>query len=75
VLWPVLLAEIALVELHGPSGQAVWINPHEVTSVRTPLRANDRYIPGGTRCMVTMANGNLIAVRDSCDAVRQLLSR
>jgi len=71
----VLLAEIALVELHSAAGQSVWVNPHEVTSLRKPLRANEHYLPNGTRCVVTMANGNLIGLRDTCDAVRQLLSR
>ena len=44
-----VLIELALVELHGPTGQRIFVNPHEVTSVREP-QARDHFAKG-THCL------------------------
>lgn len=60
---------LRMVELHGPQGQTVWVNPTEVVSVRTPQSENRKYLVRGARCVVTMTNGNIFAVLDECDEV------
>jgi len=64
-----LLSAIALIELHGPTGQSIWVNPQEITSLREPLASNQAHYPRGTRCTVVMVNGS-IAVHDTCTQVR-----
>lgn len=72
ILWPLLIAEVALVQLNGVGGQVIYINPQALTSLRTPT------VPGhfasGTKCLVFLANKNFISVKDTCDEVRQKVS-
>jgi hypothetical protein len=68
-VWSLLLAQLALVELHGPTGQAIYLNPHEVTSLREPQTQG--HLAPGTRCLIYMSNRNFIAVREACGEVRQ----
>jgi len=69
-----LLAQIVLVQLHGPAGQEIFVNPKEVTSVRQPQAIAERHFAPGVRCILFMVNGNFIGVTDLCDDVRKLLT-
>lgn len=62
---------LSLVLLYGPGNQAIWVNPAEVVSAREPRGSRD--FVGGTRCVVTMVNGNLIACIEPCDVVLKRL--
>jgi len=64
---------VSLIELHGPTNQIIYVNPHEIASVREPLSVNQRHFAAGTRCIVVMANGNFIAVSNTCSDVRKLV--
>jgi hypothetical protein len=68
-----LLAEVVLVELHGPGNQIIYVNPSQITNIREPRDMNLRHFAVGTRCVVIMTNGNFIAVHDPCRVVRQQL--
>lgn len=70
-----ILTGLDLIEMHGPEGQRVLINPSAVTSIRAPLKTGDKFLPRGTRCLVLVTNGRLIALREDCDAVREALER
>jgi hypothetical protein len=70
-----LFAGIMLVELHGPDGQHVFVNPPEVTSLREPRGVNSGHWAPGTRCLLVMADGKFITVAEPCDEVRQKLER
>jgi hypothetical protein len=70
----ILAAGIALVELHGPTGQVLEINPAEISSVRTPVvGAAHQHWGQGTRCILVMSNGRTNAVIEDCAAVVRLL--
>jgi hypothetical protein len=69
----ILAAAISLVELHGPTGQAITVNPAAVSSVRTPIGAAHQHWGPGTKCVLVMGNGALIAVAEDCAAVVRLL--
>jgi len=60
---------LSLVELYGPGTppQGIWVNPAEVVTVREPQRKDG--FAGGTRCVVTMGNGNLISTVETCEVV------
>jgi hypothetical protein len=68
-----LLAEVTLVELHGPANQIIYVNPHEVASIREPRNDKVHYFAPGIRCVVMMSNGGFIAVHDPCPEVRKIL--
>lgn len=63
---------LVLVELHGPSGQIVEINPAEVSSVRQPLDVRGHWMQG-TKCIIVMSNGGYIATSEDCPTVTQKL--
>jgi hypothetical protein len=65
------LAQFSLVELHRPSGAPIYINPDQVTSVRTP--ENGGHFARGTRCLIYLTNGNFITVREACAEASQIL--
>jgi hypothetical protein len=69
-----LLAAITLVELHGPSGQRIEINPAEISSVREPLDFKTHWA-AGTRCVIVMSNGRYIAVAEDCLTAAQKLTK
>jgi hypothetical protein len=71
--WQPAAAIIALVELHGPSGQVLQINPAEVSSLRAPVDATGHW-GEGTRCVIVMTNGRSNAIAEDCDtAARKLV--
>jgi len=69
-----ILAAVVLVELHGPNGQPLDINPAEVSSLRPPADALGRWAKG-TRCVVVMSNGRFNAVAEDCETAVQKLER
>jgi hypothetical protein len=71
----VIIPIIMLVTLHGPGGQEIDINPHEVSSIREPSAGTEGHFPKGVHCLITMTNGKTNAVVDDCDAVRMLLEK
>jgi hypothetical protein len=68
-----LMAGLSLIMLHGPGGQYLEINSEQISSVRIP-RSNDHF-PKGTRCILTMTNGKLNAVMETCEMVDQLIKQ
>jgi hypothetical protein len=64
---------LVFVELHGPTGQVLEINPAEVSSLRQPLDAalGHRHWTAGTKCIVVMTNGGVVAVAEDCPTVVQ----
>ena len=66
---------VTLVELHGPGGQVLIVNPAEVSSLRQPLDIHQQHWPRGTHCIVVMANAGSLAVSEDCHTVQHLLSQ
>jgi hypothetical protein len=64
-------ALLALIEVHGPTHQRIFINPREITSLREPLLKDG--FARGTRCLIYLTNRNFIAVTETCDQVRDKL--
>jgi hypothetical protein len=63
---------LSLVELHGPSGQIIEINPVEVSSVRAPIDTPGHW-GSGTRCVIVMTNGKSNAIKEDCATVLRVL--
>ena len=61
-----MILAATFVELHGPSGQLLEVNPAEVSSLRTPLELGSRHWATGTKCVCVMTNGKFIALAEDC---------
>jgi len=61
-----MLANVTFVTLHGPGGQEITLNVGEVSSIRQRREGSEGHFPDDVRCIVTMTNGNVNAVVESC---------
>jgi hypothetical protein len=64
-----ILALLHLIQLHGPDGQVIDINPSEVSSLREPRKTEDHF-PKGTNCVVIMTNSRISLVVEDCEVIR-----
>jgi len=64
---------LLFVELHGPTGQKMFINVAEVSSLREPIDADKHWV-AGVHCVIVMTNGKTIAVGEDCQTVAYALS-
>jgi hypothetical protein len=73
-VWVVSVAE--LIALIGPGGQAIYVNPAAIISLREPyMIAGESHVVKGTKCVVTMENGTLVASTEPCEVVLRRLTR
>jgi uncharacterized protein YlzI (FlbEa/FlbD family) len=65
------LAATALIEMQGPNGQRIWLNPAQITNIREP-RSETHFAPG-TKCLLYQSDGKIVAVVEFCaDVIRKL---
>jgi len=64
----------ALVQLTGPAGHPLYLNPGEVSSLRSPGDVSGGHLAPGVECVVIMTNGKANAVRQTCDQVREAIT-
>lgn len=64
---------IDLIEAHNPEGGTVYINPEQITTLREPAGADRRHFPASMHCVVVMASGKFVPVRESCKEIYELL--
>ena len=73
LLVTLLMANIEMLELHGPDGQTVFINDHEISSLRMPVVNDLRHFAKGTKCVVVTTDGKFVAVVETCVKVRDMM--
>jgi hypothetical protein len=66
-----LIVALLLVNLTGPTGHHVYVNPDEVSSIRDV--AHGAHWGPGTRCVLIMTSGKFLAVHETCEQVRRAL--
>jgi hypothetical protein len=68
-----VLVATTLIVLHGGSGVAIEVNPNQVTH----LRRSDggKNFSGSVTCMINLADGKFVTVRESCEEVRALIEK
>jgi hypothetical protein len=67
-MWWALL----LLQLHGPNGQVIDINPGEIVSIREP-RAGEDHLPHGTHCIINTSDGKFSGVHEDCPTVERMI--
>lgn len=69
-------AALELLELHGPDGQAYYVAPAHISSLRQPAKSDvERHFPPHTRCLIVTTNGKFLAAIETCDDIRNRLAR
>ena len=65
-------ALVAMIVLHSVTGTAIEINPLLITHLRHPESKNPNFVEGA-QCMINMADGKYVTVREPCAEVRRLI--
>lgn len=68
----VLLTGLKLIELTGPDGQHIEINPSEIVSLRAP-RDSEHFAPG-ISCLVSTADGKYVGVVEGCEVIARSMA-
>lgn len=63
---------IELLILHNVSGHEVTVNPAMVTSLQP--RQRGELFAEGVECMINLADGKFVTVREACEDVRRLIA-
>jgi hypothetical protein len=66
-------AAVALVLLHRADGGSVEVAVGQVTSLHEAARAGPKVVNSAARCVIWLADGRVLSVREPCDVVRGLL--
>jgi hypothetical protein len=66
---------LAMIQLHGPGGQVIDINPLEITSLREPQANSESHFGKGIHCIIKMTNGAINAVVEQCEMIRVEIER
>jgi hypothetical protein len=64
-----------LVQLTGPDGQDIEINPVEVVSLREPRGTEASHFHNKVKCLIFTTDGKFVGVQQDCERVRELLLR
>jgi hypothetical protein len=64
------IAAFHLIQLHGPGGTQIDVNPHEISSLRDPSVVPEGHFAKGIKCLLFMTNGKVVAVTEDCDTVK-----
>lgn len=64
-------AVVALLLLHSPDGAEVLVSPDQITSMHVS-RERGNY-PAEARCLINLADGKHVAVRENCKEVERLV--
>ena len=64
-----------LLQLHGPNGQIIDVNPNEITSLRSPQAGSENHFGKNVHCLIKMTNGAVNAVVEDCEWIRVQLER
>jgi hypothetical protein len=69
-----LIIATALVQLTGPGGQIIDVNPAEIVSLREPQQTGYHHFENNVHCVINTVDGKFIAVIETCDIVRQKIN-
>lgn len=70
----VLLVALYFIRLTGPDDISIDVNPAQIVTVREP-RGQDRIVHKDAKCLVFLADSKFIAVKETCDRVRELIEQ
>ena len=69
-----MLATAVMVILHVATGGEIDVNTQEITNMRGPEPGGSNFVKG-TNCLINMSDGKYVAVKETCEQVRQIIGR
>jgi len=66
------LAAVVLIQVTGPDGQRIDLNPSQIVSLREP-RVSE-HVAAGTRCIIHTTGGKFIATVNECEEILRRLA-
>ena len=69
-----LIIALHLVQLTGPNGQRIYINPVDVVTIRQPTAGADHF-HAAVQCVIFTVDGRWLGVVESCDNVERLIEK
>jgi hypothetical protein len=67
------LSLVVFVQLLEPGGGILYVNPDEVSSLRSPRDLNGHWV-AGTKCVLVMTNGKFNALGEDCGTAHRKLA-
>jgi hypothetical protein len=62
----------AMLQLHGPGGQVIDINPDHITTLRQRhLGKLEEHLAKEVRCIIKMSDGSFNLVVEDCELIRK----
>jgi hypothetical protein len=63
-----------LILLHSPGGGKIWVNPEEVTSLRSAKSGEEgKHFTEEAHCLISLGDGKFVTVVERCDDVQNLM--
>jgi hypothetical protein len=69
-----LVIAMQLVQLTGPNGQVIYINPVDVVTIRQPTVGADHFHTA-VKCVIFTVDGRWLGVVESCADVERLIEK
>src|SRR5262249_37312395 len=71
------LLALLFIELHGPTGQTLYVNAAEISMLREPTAQAlaAQHWAKGVHCIIVQTNGKFLAVAEDCATVRSKLEK
>jgi len=73
----IVLAATLMISVTAPDGAKLHINPQFITKMYPTREAQDKgpnqMVVTGARCVITMADGKFVSVKEPCDYILQLI--
>ena len=65
---------LVMIILHSGAGVEMAVNPALITNMRNPEPNNPSFSPT-VRCLINMADGKFVTVKETCEEVRRMMAR
>lgn len=70
-----MLVMALLIQVHGPDGHSISINPDHIVAMHETDRPNtDKYLVD-VACIINTTDGKFASVTETCDQVREMIKR
>lgn len=69
------VAIVLMLQVHAPDGTVIDINPDQIVSLRQAPEIRQGHYPIEAHCLIHLADGKSLAVKEECEYIRQILGR
>ena len=66
-----LLVSVVMIQLTGPNGNRIDVNPHDIVTIREPQVPG--FFDAKVKCVLFTLDNQFIGIRETCAQVRELI--